>query len=88
MSTKTLCNSINRFKSFQCVVRFSDYFDKEVLNLTSDTAPYKQFDVSVTHESDNGSLLVKIVTLGVSYKVSKLTALSGYHHLIKELEKY
>ena len=78
MSTKTLCNALNRFKGTYTNIRYSDYFESEVINTTINN---NQFDVFIKHEASNGTLLVKIVTLGVNYKVSKLKAFESYKHL-------
>ena len=83
MSVKSLSNSLKRFQGTYTSIRYSDYFEGDVINTTIED---QQFDIFIYTQCNNGSLLVKIVTLGVKYQVSKLKAFKGYTELNQYLK--
>lgn len=85
MAIKTLNTYLNKHKDVQSLVRYSTYFESDVLTVTS--ANNNQYDVNVILECNNGVLLVKIVTLGVKFKVSKVISFQSVKDLIKYLNK-
>ena len=85
MSLKLLSLHINRFKNIASIVQYSSYFEKDVLHIYN--KDNIQFHVFVSHINNDGSMLVKIVTLGVSYAVTKLITFSSTKNLVDYLNK-
>ena len=85
MSLKSLSLHINRFKNMTSIVHYSSYFEKYILHIYN--KDNTQFHVFVSHINNNGSILVKIVTLGVYYTVTKLTTFSSTKNLVDYLNK-
>lgn len=84
MSLKILCLGINRYNGIRASTDYSSYFESEIIHIYNKKDI--QFHVYVKHLFTSG-MLVKIVTLGVKYKITKLIYFDSTKELVNYLNK-
>ena len=84
---KLIKNNLNRYNNIDACIRFSDYFDQDVINLNLYSKGL-QVDIKIAHILKDKGFMCDLVILGVNYRVLKSKVFKDNKSLVTFLNNY